>query len=98
MSKKQYIMSTSITEAKYIALEHDAWQKVWMWRFINKSKLDDTITNITLLNDNKSNIKLMHNTKQHNLTKHINVQHHVMIKILSEYITENHDLKYVKTV
>jgi len=56
-------MSTSTTEVKYIALEHDAWQKVWMQRFINELKLNDAITNITLLNDNESSIKLVHNVK-----------------------------------
>jgi len=30
MSKKQHTMSTSTTEVKYIALKHDAQQKVWM--------------------------------------------------------------------
>jgi len=76
MSKKQCTVSTSTTKVKYIALEHDASQKVWMWRFINELKLDDTITSITLLNNNELNIKLVHNTEQHSHTKHIDVQHH----------------------
>jgi len=76
MSKKQCMMSTLTTKVKYIALEHDAQQKVWMQRFINELELDDTTVNITLLDDNESNIKLMHNVKQHSHTKHINVQHH----------------------
>jgi hypothetical protein len=62
--------------SEYIALEHDAQQKVWMWKFINELKLNDTILSITLLEDNESSIKLVHNVKQHSHTKHIDVQHH----------------------
>jgi len=76
MSKKQYIMSTSTTKTKYIALKYDAQQRVWIQRFINELKLDNTITNITLLNDNELNIKLVHNIKQYSHTKHINIQHY----------------------
>ncbi len=70
------MMSTLTTKVKYIVLEHDAQQKVWIQRFINELELDDTTVNITLLDDNELNIKLMHNVKQHSHTKHINVQHH----------------------
>jgi len=84
MFKKQCMMSTSITEIKYIALEHDVQQKVWMWKFINELKLNDTIINITLLNNNELNIKLVHNVKQHNYTKYINVQHHYIWNIIND--------------
>jgi len=74
--KKQHTMSTLITETEYIALKHDAQQKVWIQKFINKLKLNNTTASITLLNNNKSNIKLVHNAKQHSHTKHIDVQYH----------------------
>ena len=69
-------MSTLTTEIKYIALKHDVQQRVWIQRFINELKLNDTITSITLLNNNELNIKLVYNIKQHNHIKHINMQHH----------------------
>jgi len=84
MSKKQYTMSTSTTEVKYIALEHGAQQKVWMQRFINELKLNNAITSITLLNNNESSIKLVHNVKQHSCTKHIDVQHHYIWNMIND--------------
>jgi hypothetical protein len=36
-------------KAEYIALKHDAKQKIWMQKFINKLELNDTTLNITLL-------------------------------------------------
>jgi len=73
MFKKQHIMLILTIKVKYIALEHDVQQKVWIWKFINKLKLNNTTANITLLNDNELNIKLIHNVKQHNHIKYINV-------------------------
>jgi len=84
MFKKQHIMSISTTKAEYIALEHDAQQRVWMWRFINELKLNDAITNITFLDNNKSSIKLVHNVKQHSHTKHIDVQHHYIWNMIND--------------
>ena len=72
--KKQCIVSTSITEAEYITLEHTAQQAVKMWRFINKLRIQTTI--ILLQSDNKLSIKLVKNTEFHDNTKHIDVQHH----------------------
>jgi len=56
-------MLTSKIKVKYIALEHDAQQRIWMQKFINELKLNNTTLSITLLNDNELNIKLMHNTE-----------------------------------
>jgi len=83
MFKKQHTVSTLTIKVKYIALEHDVQQKVWIWKFINELKLNNTIINITLLNDNKLNIKLVHNIKQYNHTKHINVQHHYIQNMIN---------------
>jgi len=83
MSKKQHTVLTSTTKVKYITLEHDVQQKVWMQRFINELKLNVAILSIILLKNNKSNIKLMHNVKQHSNTKHINVQHQYIWNIVN---------------
>jgi len=82
--KKQHTISTSTTEAKYIALKHDTKQKIWMQKFINELELDNTTLNITLLDDNESSIKLMHNAKQHSCTKHINIQHHYIQNMIND--------------
>jgi len=77
-------MSTSTTETKYIALEHDAQQKVWMQKFINEPQLNNTTLSITLLNDNKLSIKLVYNVKQHSHTKHIDIQHHYIYNMIDD--------------
>jgi hypothetical protein len=64
MSKKQCTISTSTTKAEYIALRHDARQKIWMQRFINELKLNNIFSSITLEN-NELSIKLM----QHKATQ-----------------------------
>jgi len=84
MFKKQHTMSTLTTEMKYIALEHDVQQKIWMQKFINELKLDNTTLSITFLNNNELNIKLMHNVKQHSCTKHINIQHHYIHNMIDD--------------
>ena len=84
MSKKQCTVSTSTIKIKYIALEHDAQQKVWMWKFINELKLNDAIISITLLDDNKLSIKLMYNVKQYSYRKHIDVYHHYIQNMIND--------------
>ncbi len=50
-------------KAEYIVLRYDVKQKVWMQKFINELKLNNTTLSITLLEDNELSIKLMHNVK-----------------------------------
>jgi len=76
-------VSTLTREIKYIVLKHDAQLKVWMQKFINELKFNDTTVSITLLKNNKLNIKLMHNTKQHSCIKYINVQHYYIQNIIN---------------
>ena len=84
MSKKQRTVSTSTTEAEYIALGHGARQGVWMRRFLNELGLDEAIPNIILLGDNKSSIALVQNPEQHSCTKHIDVQHHYIQNLVED--------------
>jgi len=84
MFKKQHTMSTLITEVKYIALEHDAQQRIWMQKFINELKLNNTTLSIIFLEDNKSSIKLMYNVKQHSCTKYIDIQHHYICNMIND--------------
>jgi len=84
MFKNQCTMSTLTTEVKYIALEYDAWQKVWMQNFFNELKLNVAILSITLLENNESNINLVHNVKQHNYTKYIDIQHHYIYNMIDD--------------
>jgi len=75
-SKKQRTVSTSISEAEYIALGFGARQAVWIRRFINEIGYSVADGPSELLGDNEASIKLARNAEQHNRTKHIDVQHH----------------------
>ena len=82
-SKKQRTVSTSTTEAEYIALDHGAKEAVWIRRFISKIELE-IIKNITLHGDNKMSIALTKNTESQRRPKHINVQHHYIRKLVDK--------------
>lgn len=56
-SKKQRTVSTSTTEAEYIAIGHAAREAVWIRRFINKMELE-TVDSLTLNGDNDMSITL----------------------------------------
>ena len=71
-SKKQRTVSTSTTEAEYIALGHAAREAVWIRRFINEMKLE-AVEDVTLYGDNEMSIALTKNAKSQHRTKHIDV-------------------------
>ena len=61
-SKKQRIVSTSTTEAEYIALGHGAREAVWIRQFINEMELE-TIKGIILHGNNEMSIALTKNAE-----------------------------------
>lgn len=61
-SKKQRIVSTSTTEAEYIALGHASREAVWIRRFINEMELE-IVDGITLNGDNEMSIALTKNAE-----------------------------------
>ncbi len=61
-SKKQRTMSTSMTEAEYIALGHTAREAMWIQRFINEMRLE-VVESITLHGDNEMSIALTKNAE-----------------------------------
>ena len=73
-SKKQKIVSTSTTEAEYIAISHAAREGVWIKRFINELRLETT--GLSLKGDNEASLNLTKNPESQHRTKHIDVQHH----------------------
>ena len=82
-SKKQRTMSTSSTEAEYIALGHAVREAVWIRRFINEIEIE-VIGELTLFGDNKMSIALTKNTESQHQTKHIDVQHHYIRELVNE--------------
>jgi hypothetical protein len=87
-SKKQRIISTSITEAEYIASGYRARQAVWIRRFINELDLDELLGPLLIFGDNKSGLKLVRNAEFHDRTKYIDIQHHYVRELVADrYIT-----------
>lgn len=82
-SKKQRTVSTSTTEAEYIALGYAAKEAVWIRRFINKMGLE-MVESLTLHGDNKMSISLTKNAKSQHRTKHIDVQHHYIQELVNK--------------
>ncbi len=74
-SKKQGMVSLSMTEAEYIALTHVAKQMMWIRRLFNEIGLDQT--DLTLIRcDNLSTITITHDVTYHARTKHIKIYYH----------------------
>ncbi len=82
-SKKQRTVSTSTTEAEYIALGHAAREAVRIRRCINEMRLE-TVEGLTLHGDNEMSIALTKNAESQHRTKHIDVQHHYNRELVSK--------------
>ena len=63
-------ISTSNTEAEYIALGHAARKAVWIRQFLNEMKLE-TVKSLTLHGDNEMSIALTKNAESQRYTKQI---------------------------
>lgn len=64
-SKKLRTVSTSTTEAEYIALGHAAREAVWIRRFINNEMPLENVPEIILIGDNEMSITLTASDKAH---------------------------------
>ena len=83
-SKKQRTVSTSTTEAEYIALGHAAREAVWIKRFVHEMRLEKAVENLTLHGDNEMSIALTKNAESQHRTIHIDVQHHYIRELVNE--------------
>ena len=75
-SKQQRTVSTSTSEAEYVAMSHRAREGVWIQRFLNELLLKEAIRRIEMLEDNETSLTLTKDPESHNCTKHIDVMHH----------------------
>jgi hypothetical protein len=92
-SKKQEIVSLSMTESKYVAVTHAAKEAIWLRSLISQvfgQMVNQVIEPTTLFSDNKSAIALSQNLQYHACTKHINVRYHFI-----RWIIENGTLHLV---
>jgi hypothetical protein len=83
-SRRQRTVSTSTTEAEYIAAGHAAREAVWIRRYINEIGLDLPMRKIDLKADSTGGIALSKNPEGQSKTKHIDVQHHFVRELIEE--------------
>lgn len=73
-SKKQRIVSISITKAKYIALRHILREAIWIRRLIKEMNLEARgVNSVTLYGDNEISIIMTNNVESQYCIKHVNV-------------------------
>ncbi|SMY19984.1 unnamed protein product [Zymoseptoria tritici ST99CH_1A5] len=88
-SQRQKTVSTSSTEAEYIAASEACKEAVWLKGYLNEiARFAGTQKQgaIPLMIDNMSAIKLTKNPEFHGRTKHIDIRHH----FIRECVTEGH--------
>lgn len=83
-SKKQWTVFTSITKAKYIALEHTAQESIWIRKFLNEPKMLDSVNTYTVNGDNETSIILTKNVESQSRTRHINLQHYYVRELVTD--------------
>nr|XP_035839024.1 secreted RxLR effector protein 161-like [Helianthus annuus] len=74
-SKKQYIVTLSSTEAKYVAATTCACHRVWLKGLLEEIN-GELLGTIVIQCDNSSTIKLSKNPVMHRSSKHIDVRFH----------------------
>lgn len=84
-SKKQRTISTSTTEAEYVAMCQAAktivWASKWMRELFGEEFLEMPIK---LLGDNQGSLDLIKNPEHHSRTKHIDVQYHYIREVVED--------------
>ena len=82
-SKKQEIISLSMTESKYVAATHATKEVLWLCSFIGEVliPIDEPIT---LFSDNQSTIALTKDHQYHARTKHIDICFHFICWVVDD--------------
>lgn len=94
-SQKQTAVSTSTTEAEYIAASTAVKEILWLRQLlIDIDESEISAESVPLFMDNQSAIKLIKNPVFHKRTKHIDVRYHF---IREKYEDGSISIKYVKS-
>ena len=82
-TKKQELVTLSMTEAEYVAAMHAAKEAVWLWCLFGESFPHSNINKPTYLHsDNKSAIVLATGGQYHTRTKHIDIRYHFICYVI----------------
>eukprot|EP00253_Pinus_taeda_P024923 PITA_24923 len=82
MSKKQWVVALSTTEAEYMAATHASKEEVWLQRLCSSMVLVQEAIRIDC--DSQSAIFLAKNPAYHSKTKHIDVQYHFVRDMIED--------------
>jgi len=82
MSKKQYVVALSTTEAEYMVATHASREAVWLQIFFSSMGLVQGAIRIDF--DSQSVIFLAKNPAYHLKTKHIDVQYHFLRDMIED--------------
>jgi hypothetical protein len=90
-SCKQKLVTTSTTEAEYVALTYAAKEATWLVRLLEQiGYLGNDVHPVKLYGDNEPSIQLVSAKGHHKRTKHVDIYYH--------YIKEGHlSLQHVRT-
>ena len=83
-SKQQHIVSTSTSEAEYVAVSQGTREQVWIWPFLNELLLEDVVRKMKMLRDNETSLTLIRDPRDPNCTKHINVIYHHFCRLIED--------------
>lgn len=94
-SKLQRSVTTSTTEAEYVALSYAAKEAVYVRRFLSQIGYENSESKaLTLYGDNKGAIALAKNPEFHARTKHIDVAIHYVRELVDDRIVS---IEYIPT-
>lgn len=77
LSQRQSLVTTSTTEAEYVAGATAARELIWL-QYLMSDILEKQIVGTVLFIDNESAVKLTKNPEYHKRTKHIDIRHHFL--------------------
>lgn len=83
-SKRQRTVSTSTSEAEYVAVSHGAREGVWMRRFLIELPPEQAVRKMEMLGDNETSLTLTKDHESQYRTKHIDVMHHHIRELVEE--------------
>lgn len=75
-SKRQRTVSTSTSEAEYVAISQGAREGVWIYQFLNELLPESAAREMKMLGDNETSLTLTRDPKSQNCIEHIDVMHH----------------------
>lgn len=87
-SRKQPIVTLSMTEAKFVAAAGSSCQAIWMQRVLKKIGYKGSESTVIFC-DNSSTIKLSRNPVMHGKSKHIDVRYHFLRELVNDGVVQH---------